>query len=77
MLGEGEGGRVWSGAGGPGGTSCHSAFLFAATDNFPARFGNRFTPLLYLSHCFAAIGGSVFVLFYKVIYCHVLVLIFS
>lgn len=30
----------------------------------------------YLSHCFAAIGGSVF-LFYDVIYCHVRVLIFS
>lgn len=31
--------------------------------DFPARSGNRFTALLYLSQCFAAIGGSVFVCF--------------
>lgn len=45
----------------------------------PETYSHRFS--VSLSHCFAAIGRSVvflfLFLFYNVIYCHVLVLIFS
>lgn len=60
--------------GDPRGTGCGSAFLFAATDDddVPARSGNLRIASPCLSHCFAAIGESVFFLFYNVIYCHVM-----
>lgn len=44
--------------------------LFAATDDFPEQSGNIHIASLYLSHCFAAIGGSDF--FWFVLQCHIL-----
>lgn len=48
--------------------------LFAATDDFPEQFGNIHIASLYLSHCFAAIGGSDFFVCFTMTYTsHVLV----
>lgn len=65
----GEHGReVWREA--PGGTGC------AATAGCP-QVGNRSHASLYLFHIVLLLSEDQFFLFYDVIYCHVLVLIFS